>query len=248
MLLPQTDTLVCAVRALTLYALVALAAAAAVAQTVASDNESGNPPNWCRNGAFTADATEFKLAQVAGAPGARVYFHGDGADDCPQAGANCRQKSYVVAGDQLVVSRRYDAYLCGWYQPQRGHETVGWLPAASLRVVEPDKQPPVERWLGAWQFYGQTLRVSRAPQQPGQLHVEGEAFWRGLGDNIHTGEVAADARPAGHTLALDAEECQVTLRLVGDYLIVRDNLGCGGVNVTFNGVYQRAPARRRAGR
>jgi hypothetical protein len=31
--------------------------------------------------------------------------------------------------------------------------------------------------------------------------------------------------------------------LVGPYLVVFDNLGCGGMNVSFTGVYQKAHAR-----
>jgi hypothetical protein len=31
------------------------------------------------------------------------------------------------------------------------------------------------------------------------------------------------------------------LRLFGPYLAVEDNTGCGGMNVTFSGVYPRQP-------
>jgi len=72
------------------------------------------------------------------------------------------------------------------------------------------------------------------------LKVKGEAYWHGLGDNVHVGAVAATAQPQGHELVLVEEECQVTLKLVGDFLIASDNSECGGVNVRFNGVYQKA--------
>ena len=85
-----------------------------------------------------------------------------------------------------------------------------------------------------------TLDIRRGAKA-GALAVEGQAFWRGLGDNIHTGEVSFEAAPAGNVLTLKEDEdlCAVTIRLVGEHLVVSDNLKCGGHNVTFNGVYRR---------
>ena len=42
----------------------------------------------------------------------------------------------------------------------------------------------------------------------------------------------------------DADDiCKMTLRLVGEYLIADDNGECGGMNVTFDGVYRRKKKR-----
>jgi hypothetical protein len=41
------------------------------------------------------------------------------------------------------------------------------------------------------------------------------------------------------TLALEDDICKLTLRLVGDFLVADDNGECGGVNVTFDGVYRK---------
>src|SRR5215210_5730348 len=109
------------------------------AHTLASaQDDTGNPANWCRNGAFTSDAKEFKLARVVGDKGARVYFYGD-EDDCPKPDAKCRQKAYVVPGDALIVSRAFGDFVCAWYQPPKGRETVGWIAAKRLSVAETDK-------------------------------------------------------------------------------------------------------------
>lgn len=203
-----------------------------------AQDEGGNPANWCRNGAFTDDAGEFGLARVAGAKGERAYFYGD-EEGCPGPEAKCRQKAYVVAGDELVVSRRLGDWVCSWYQPARGHETVGWLPARLLALSPADPNPPRSAWLGAWSFYSNTLQLARGAK-PGALRVEGEAFWHGANpENIHTGDVAGEAAPSGNVLKLEAEDCRVTLRLVGAYLVVDDNNECGGANVSFDGVYRR---------
>jgi hypothetical protein len=36
----------------------------------------------------------------------------------------------------------------------------------------------------------------------------------------------------------DEYDCHVTMQLVGKFLVVGDNLHCGGANLTFSGVYQ----------
>lgn len=39
----------------------------------------------------------------------------------------------------------------------------------------------------------------------------------------------------------NATDCKVWLRRLGPWLVVDDNLACGGMNVTFRGVYRRQP-------
>ena len=203
---------------------------------------SGNPENWCRNGFFPADGPDFKIARVVGAKGARAYFHGD-EGECPKVGGlKCRTKSYLIPGDEVIVARVFGGWACGWYQPRRGSETVGWLPVESLSFAGPTPAPTLEQWVGDWRFYDQSLEIKA---EGGVLKVEGQALWRGLGDNVHVGEVNAAARPQGDVLSLVEEEggCAVTLKMVGSYLVVRDNAQCGGANVRFDGVYRKRARR-----
>ena len=56
--------------------------------------------------------------------------------------------------------------------------------------------------------------------------------------------VAIDrAKPSGDTMKLADEpergSCEVDMQLVGSFLIVGDNLNCGGANVSFSGVYRK---------
>lgn len=206
----------------------------------AAAQEGGNPANWCRNGAFTRDAEEFRTARVDGRKGSRLYFQGD-EEGCPGPAAKCRQKAYVVPGDEVVVSRAFGDWACAWYQPARGRETVGWLPADRLATADPAANPPPARWLGAWGFYDNLLRVKRG-RAGGSLLVEGTATWQGVNPgNVHVGELSGEGAPAGNVLTLgdDPADCRATLRLVGNYLVVSDNKQCGGLNVTFDGVYRR---------
>jgi len=226
----RTRTLPRAVR------LLALLLFCAPLQAYAQD-DGGNPANWCRNGAFASDAKEFKVARVRGARARRAYFYGD-EEGCPGPAPKCRQKAYVIPGDALVVSRTIGEYVCAWFRPARGYETVGWLRADQLEVSETDANPAPARWLGEWELHENGLTISRGTKA-GELRVQGSATWHGVGDNVHVGEIDASAAPGGNTLALEGDICKLTLRLVGDFLVADDNGECGGVNVTFDGVYRR---------
>jgi len=210
---------------------------ASCAQAASAQDSGGNPANWCRNGAFASDSREFKVARVRGPRGARAYFYGED-EGCPAPGAKCVRKAYVVAGDALVVSRAFGEYACAWFRPARGYETVGWLRADQLELAEADANPPASRWLGEWVMHENGFTIRR-DAKAGVLRVEGSATWHGVGDNVHVGEVNASAAPAGNTLTLEDDICTITLRLVGDFIVADDNGECGGVNVTFDGVYRK---------
>ena len=218
--------------------LLTLCCAAATARA----QEEGIPANWCRNGVFARDSKEFGLARVKGEKGARVYFYGE-EEGCPGPAAKCRRKAYLVAGDEVITSRTFGDWVCAWYQPARGSETVGWLAADSLAPVATAKNLPLASWLGTWNFYDDEVRLSRGTRA-GTLSVAGEATWVGVNPaNAHVGELSGEAAPAGGVLSIsggeEEYECRATLRLVDPYLIVSDNKQCGGVNVTFDGVYRK---------
>jgi hypothetical protein len=195
------------------------------------------PANWCRNGLFPSDGAGFKPAKVGGNWTARVHFFSD-EDDCPVYEAKCETKRYLVTGDQLLVSRKYGQWVCGWYQPRKGGETVGWLLADKLVVSEPPARPAVADWVGLWKYAGKSLDIRR-DASPGLLKVKGHAIWEGPGADARVGGIEVAARPEGNELVLVDEECRVTLKLVGDYLVAKDNSECGGVNVRLNGVFRK---------
>lgn len=201
----------------------------------AQEDDSGNPSNWCRNGHF-ANSSEFRLAKVVGAKGTKVNFYSDD-NDCPNASlAKCKLKSYLISGDTLIVSKTYNNFVCGWFQPVKGSETVGWISIGSLKITKPDFNPTMNKWLGSWRFYDNTITITTDIM--GKVKIVGEAFWKGLGDNIHIGEVNGVAKPQGNLLTIEEEICKIKMTLIGDYLIANDNSDCGGANVTFDGVYR----------
>jgi hypothetical protein len=214
-----------------------------VATSALAQGADDNPANWCRNGLFASDKAEFKVAKVGGNWTARIHFLNDD-DGCPSPEVKCETKSYLITGDEVLVSRTYGQWICGWYQPKKGGETVGWLRADKLVISAPSPRPALEGWVGLWKYAGKSLDIRREDKSA-SLKVKGYAIWQGVGANVHVGGVEAAAQPQGNELVLVEEECQVSLKLVGDYLVANDNSGCGGVNVRFNGVFRRDRRERR---
>ena len=199
----------------------------------------GNPENWCRNGFFPRESENYRLAKIKGKKGEKIYFYGD-EKDCPN-GKNCRQKSYLIPNDEIIVSRTFGNFACSWFQPKKGSETVGWIAVNNSQFVEANENFDGKNWLGKWNYYDNSIEINKS-EKTAFYKITGNAFWKGLGDNIHIGELDGEAKPQGNLLkigenSIDEYECGVTLRLVGKYLIAFDNFNCGGANVTFSGVY-----------
>ncbi|HSI89158.1 MAG TPA: hypothetical protein VK918_08885 [Pyrinomonadaceae bacterium] len=200
----------------------------------------GNPENWCRGGFFTSESDLFRIGVVNGSKGSRAYFYNDDKEDCP-SGRGCRGKAYLVPGDEVIVNREYRGYACGWFTNAAGKTTVGWLDARHLEFPERLIDASANAWSGEWYYAENSIEL--APEGNGWLRVKGNAFWRGLGDNIHIGELDGRAAPEGGILEYsdgdDEYDCKATMRFLGSFLIVADNQKCGGANVSFSGVYSR---------
>ncbi|MEL7691776.1 hypothetical protein [Citromicrobium bathyomarinum] len=192
----------------------------------------------CRNGLF-ADGEGFRQARVTAK---RAFFYED-TDGCPTADA-CRTRSYVIAGDILVVDgRQGGGFVCAFY-PNDGGGTAGWLRMEDLAVLPPDAHPSPQAWLGDWTSNGNPEVT--IGEKYGRLSIVGEAYWPDRPEEldwptIHIGEVAGALDIAGaHAGYADDNLCELELTLLADFLVISDNRQCGGVNVTFSGVYTRA--------
>jgi hypothetical protein len=200
----------------------------------------GNPENFCRNGAFPKDSEDFRVAKIKAAKGERVYFFDDDRN-CPND-QNCRRKAYLIDKDEVLISRTFGNYFCAWYQPRKGSEVVGWLPKDKIDfpVANSDN---FASWLGDWTFYDNALKISRG-EKPDSLRVSGNALWKGRSDNLHVGEVDSTGMPDDKQfMRLTDGICEIRLYLVSRYLVVADNNECGGMNVSFSGVYLKKSTR-----
>ena len=76
----------------------------------------------------------------------------------------------------------------------------------------------------------------------GDITIEGESFWIGNNDNIHTGDISGICRLQGNQASYTDKNmpCRLTLTFHKATLTINgDDGNCGGQNVTFNGTYKR---------
>jgi hypothetical protein len=209
--------------------------------------QAADDPN-CNGPAGTADLSNIALGVVTGA---KVNFVANDTDKagCPSADAACRKKAFVVAQNLVLfdAGAARTGYVCAAYIGKTGRETDGWLPLSGLKVVTlaPD-------WIGKWKR-DTSADITIKRKSASGADVGGNASW-GEGAGTNVGEISATIDPRqivqGFGLASDgetqtpygkgdAQECAVILKQLGPYLFASDNSYCGGMNVTFSGIYTR---------
>lgn len=205
---------------------VSLIASATSAGTVMAEQR-------CEPWHFETEATEpFRPAQVVGQHGTRAYFH-DTGKNCPSDA--CRRKAYVIPGDRLLISAVKDGWACAFFGGTKG-DIVGWVRTEQLTMTA-TKPPTPESWFGRWRS-GRNSFTIQSSAISDSLSVAGIALW-GAGPAPRTGRVEGSSPPTGNQLVVKDGTCQVRLTLVDEWLIADDNNECGGLNVTFTGVYRR---------
>lgn len=182
---------------------------------------------------------------------------------CPSDAAACQRKGFVVPEDEVLALPPREGLACTTFiapgaKKAKGvyPETNGYLPAGALTPVRIEP-PATAAWLGTWTRSAEA-EITILPGLRGQLMVKGEATFGALDPGrikrgaVNMGELEGQAAPRGNMLALgegydgtkslyddDRTDCKARLRLYGRYLVVEDNLGCGGMNVSFSGIYIR---------
>jgi hypothetical protein len=178
------------------------------------------------------------------------------APNCPSSDAACRLKAFVTPGDEALIEASDATFVCATYVSARGTGTTGLLPRQAIQTVTPDSSAGA-KWDGVWRraeakivlkSRGDVVKISGSATYGAE---DAERVKRGA---VNLGELDGEAKPRGNTLALGydpdrsadlpnpeaaKDSCAARLVLYGRYLVVEDNLGCGGMNVSFSGVYVR---------
>jgi len=82
--------------------------------------------------------------------------------------------------------------------------------------------------------------ISVKALQNGQIQVQGQSIWVGSSTNVNMGEVEGVALLENNQAYVKDESCEMTLVFPSKTaLIVENETGCGGLNVTFNGEYRK---------
>ena len=198
-------------------------------------------------------------------PGDRARFVKGGEQaGCPNASAACATRAFVVGGDPIVVSATAGEYACATFTGPwpKAVSTSGFLPRAQLGAPPPGTQINASSaWAGTWQS-GDEQTITIRPKPDGRIAIEGDATWGGHDPDrvkrgaVNAGTISAEVsiadgvaaftmdgdgatKPFDFKLPDDSLVCRVKLWRLGPYLVAADNLGCGGMNVTFTGVYRK---------
>jgi hypothetical protein len=218
----------------------------------------------CYAVAAHADPVDCELNKVALArvvqKDARLNFiagHSERTPACPSAESACRLRAYLVPGDEVLVDTADGPYVCTFFKSQAGSESRGWLPRAALQIASP-APAPAQNWDGKWHRDQEAQIVIKSEQN--EVEVAGHAIWgendpqRVKRGSVHEGALEGKGRPRGQTLAIGYDPnrsdflpapdqapdgCAAKLELYGRYLKVEDNGACGGINVSFSGIYVR---------
>ncbi|WP_020180602.1 hypothetical protein [Methylopila sp. M107] len=204
----------------------------------------------CRGFNFQNDLRAVGLYEVA-ETGRSYFIKGPTREreDCPSLSPACRQRSFLVEGDKVVVNEIEGGFACANYVNRKGTDIASWLPLSSLSRVQ--VQP---RWEGRWTTYDgrAVITVESAPN--GRMLVSGAATYDAGGGALNTGQFAVEGDPSkpefsfgyygGRQMSYEEahagpKRCAARIVQLGPYLAVIDNDACGGQNVRFMGLYAR---------
>jgi hypothetical protein len=196
---------------------------------------------WCGSRDFPNEQRALQLATFSGPAGETLPIYFDG-ETCPSEPASCRQQAHAMPGEELIVNHVENGWACAWYRGPKS-EAAGWVRVDKLAFQHVEQGEGMARWIGTWSFYENVIVISGKDDY--SLRIDGRATWVGPivnGERVtHAGAIEGDLRPtANHTHYSDKDDdCTADLSQIGRYLIVTDKGHCGGMNVSFNGVYVR---------
>ncbi len=197
-----------------------------------------------------SDGQNLRIGKIAtDAPRVNFLRNGDEKIACPSVERDCRDKAFLVPGDLVVIGRRLDEFICSDYWTAKSGRS-GWLPAIA---VEPTPAPgdPTE-WIGDWKRVEAEIEIKNGG---GGLEAEGHASYGALDpDRVKRGAVnlgdfsgpldlfggqATFADKDANPNQPDDFGCRIRMARAESFLFVQDNGQCGGMNVSFTGLYQR---------
>jgi hypothetical protein len=202
----------------------------------ASDTED------CRNGSFPTQEVVFGLAKVIGAP--RTYLRSDTAP-CPDESPACRGRVYVVPGDTVLTGAASGSYVCAFFVGGNGG-SAGYVRQQEIAPQPVAAPASLAAWAGEWHNGDNRIELR---SNGIRLTASGRAYWPSANPSLkdrpggpNLGDMSGTAIPKANTVVFagnDPSDCRVTLTLLPPFLLAVDNMQCGGMNVSFTGVYRK---------
>lgn len=203
-----------------------------------------NSESFCSGVSFS-DTPDLAIGRIKADAG-KTYFrkNGDRKNACPSAAPQCQDKAFLVPGDLVVLGAKHGDFVCVDYDNGKGSRG-GWLPSSALEPAPLHSDPAA--WVGAWKRVEADITIEQAKDG---LKASGEATYGSLDpERVKRGAVNLGsfsgplALKNGQGRIVDDDfvsGCNIKLARAGEFLFVRDNNVCGGMNVSFSGLYKKA--------
>jgi hypothetical protein len=172
----------------------------------------------------------------------RAYLYKQ-AKPCPKdQPCGSRQKAYLVSGNAVFAGPPNRGFRCAYYGRPNGKIVAGFIPIENLKPLAEDDGMSIDFVIGTWNYENDSIEIKAAAA--GQVSGIGQASYQ-TAETVNEGSFSAKARLAAGQKELvfnegdDESSCVVKLRRRGPYLVASDNNNCGGLNVSFSGIYTR---------
>jgi hypothetical protein len=171
--------------------------------------------------------------------------------DSPDGDDPKSSHAYLIQGNAVLAAHARGSYRCVAYFNGK-KQTTGWVAQSALASMVPP--PFTDTWAGKWtrQSSGSGDAVITIRQKGSALEAEALATLALSRDNVRTGTAGGTLKFRNSITASFGQEgsdrantCRVNIRILGDLLLADDgatddsNSACGGMGVTFNGIYRR---------
>ena len=173
----------------------------------------------------------------------RVYLYTN-TQPCQKAQpCRSRQKAYLVKGDVVFAGPVNQGFQCTYYGRSNGKIIAGFIPIENLSALTENNGMSIDFVIGTWNYEGDSIVIKAAGA--GQVSGDGQAYYQ-TAETVNDGEFSAQAALVAGLKELvfkesaDETSCVVKLHRRGPYLIASDNGNCGGLNVSFDGIYTKA--------
>jgi hypothetical protein len=155
---------------------------------------------------------------------ARTYFFKELNDRRSQ------QKAYLVKGDVVAVRNVKTDWACALYLGNTGVQTIGWLEVKNLKNAS-----LTQDIIGNWTTDSgdQNLSISKSGSS---YRIKGRAVFPTSGND---GAVDGALVLSRGQWRYSSGGCELSVLFLNKQLLVQDNLGCGGLNVSFGNTYKR---------
>jgi hypothetical protein len=157
-----------------------------------------------------------------------------------------RQKAYLVGGDVVFAGPPNRGFRCAYYGSSKGKIIAGFIPIENLKPLAENNGLSIDFVIGTWNYESDSIEIKAAAA--GKVSGEGQATYQ-TAETVNEGSFSAQAQLSASEKELifkegnDETSCVVKIHRRGPYLVVSDNNNCGGMNVSFDGIYTKRRTR-----